>query len=192
MGRRLGARCGESEPQIGLGLTWTNGAGEIRLNIPANEAPIRHARNPHNSATNKVLNLPAGAHIEFDCGVWNETGPRDASAAILRRVSDELHHSHPAHVPAPAPELADAAAHGLLAWHWVDDPGYWVYTAAYDRSAEYNANNKGTTLGWHLRRLVSLVALRLPLACCGMPTAMAIRRPARLPNGVLNAGVETA
>ena len=47
----------------------------------------------------------------------------------------------------------NSAVHGLLAWHWVDDPGYWVYTAAYDRSAEYNANNKGVTLGWHFESL---------------------------------------
>lgn len=144
---------GDSEPQVGLGLTWSNGSGELRLNVPANEAPRRHARNPHHQATDRRLDLPPGASIQFAVGVWDQIGPRESSAGILRTVSEELSVEHPAHLPATVTELADAASHGLLAWHWIDDPGYWVYTAAYDRSAEFNANNKGTTLGWHFEAL---------------------------------------
>jgi hypothetical protein len=42
-----------------------------------------------------------------------------------------------------------AATHGLLAWHWQPEPGYMAFTVPYDQCQEFNANNCGTSLGWH-------------------------------------------
>ena len=147
------ASWGESEPQIGCGLSWQDTAGEFRLNIPANEAPRRHARNPNDSATDKLLWLGPGQRLQFTLKLHDYAGDQHAYQPALQGVYEYLKENHaPADVEAQA-TLMNAAVHGLLAWHWVDDPGYWVYTAAYDRSAEYNANNKGVTLGWHFESL---------------------------------------
>lgn len=144
---------GDSEPQVGCGLTWQDGQGELRLNIPADEGPRRHARNRHHGPTARTLELPPGTTIRLTVGCWDRPGARAGSGAILHQVRQELAPSHPAaDLPLDA-VLADAACHGLLAWHWIDDPGYFVYTAAYDRSAEFNANNKRMTLGWHFEAL---------------------------------------
>ncbi|TVR42103.1 MAG: hypothetical protein EA402_12270 [Planctomycetota bacterium] len=148
---------GESEPQVGCGLQWLGEAstapGLLRLNIPANERPLRHARNPHNGATAKTLWLGPGQELRLGVRLWDYAGNNHGYQAPLRQVWEDLRAEHPAPEQLPHLLLGDCAVHGLLAWHWVDDPGYWVYTAAYDRSAEFNANNKGVTLGWHFESL---------------------------------------
>ncbi|TVR15518.1 MAG: hypothetical protein EA401_02645 [Planctomycetota bacterium] len=145
---------GESEPQVGCGIAWNAaGGGLLRLNIPANERPVRHARNRHNAATDKRLWLGPGQEVRLWVGLVDQPGDAHGYQQPLAALYTYL---RPQHGPArsePMPLLLDCAVHGLLAWHWVDDPGYWVYTTAYDRSAEFNANNKGTTLGWHFESL---------------------------------------
>lgn len=144
---------GDSEPQVGLGLAREGNQVELSLHLPANEAPRRHARNRHDTATAKALSLVPGQTLSLQIGQWEFTGDRHGYQRVLETVYDELRASHPC-APAESPEtLARAASFGLLNWHWQDDPGYMVYTAAYDRSAEFNANNKGTTLGWHFESL---------------------------------------
>ena len=144
----------DPEPQIGCGLAWDSAHGGcLRLNLPANERPRRHARNRHDSATERRLHLPPGASLRFSVALHDCLGDGHGYHELLRGVYQRLHPEHP---PAPLPSAAtllDCAVHGLLAWHWVEDPGYWVYTAAYDRSAEFNANNKGVSLGWHFESL---------------------------------------
>lgn len=152
------AAWGDSEPQIGLGLGWSAGRGELRLNLPANEAPRRHARNPRDTATAKVLTLAAGGRLVLDIGWWEFAGDRHGYQRVLETVGGELHRTHPPAAVPPAAELADCAAHGLREWHWVPaadgKPGYMVYTAAMDRSVEFNANvNRRTSLGWHFEAL---------------------------------------
>ena len=147
------ASWGESEPQIGCGLSWENAAGELRLNLPANETPRRHARNPNDAATEKILWLGPQQRLEFSVALHDLAGDRHGYQQVLPAVYQRLKPAHPAAAMEAHSLLLNSAVHGLLAWHWVDDPGYWVYTAAYDRSAEYNANNKGVTLGWHFESL---------------------------------------
>lgn len=145
---------GDGEPQIGCGLTWLEGSGELRLNLPANEAPRRHARCRYDGATTKELVLPSGGSLIVDLRLHDFVGGPGAYADRLHELRDELAAEHPAAPLPPHRELAEAAVHGLLAWHWVEgDPGYFLYTTPYDRSAEFNANNKGTTLGWHFEAL---------------------------------------
>jgi hypothetical protein len=152
-------RCwGDSEPQIGLGLAWESGRGELRINLPANERPRRHARCPRDAATGKVLSLPAGAVLELEVGVWDYAADAHGYHPALVRLYHELRPAHPpAGVEAHA-DLAACAAHGLAAWHWTppagERPGYMVYTAAMDRSVEFNCNvNRRTSLGWHFESL---------------------------------------
>lgn len=148
------AQWGESEPQVGCGLSWqVGGGGELRLNVPANERPLRHARNRHRQATAKSLWLGPRQVLEFSLVAHDFAGGRDDYPLVLRDCADRLRADHHPAEDVPHAQLLDAAVHGLLAWHWVDDPGYWVYTTAYDRSAEFNANNKGVTLGWHFESL---------------------------------------
>ncbi|MFW5860109.1 MAG: hypothetical protein ACOCYP_08785 [Planctomycetota bacterium] len=149
------AQWGESEPQVGLGLSWEGAAlgGALRINLPANEAPRRHARCPRDAATERYLGLAAGDRIALRCAVWDRDGAAHGYQPILERVYNDLRDQHPPALAATHAELADCAADGLLDWHWVADPGYMVYTAAFDRSVEFNANNKGTSLGWHFEAL---------------------------------------
>lgn len=147
------AQWGESEPQVGLGLAWEEGTVELSLHLPANEAPRRHARNRHDSPTEKKLNLAPGQTLSFELGQWEFTGDRHGYQKVLETVYRELQVQHPPAEPVDDDLLAESAAFGLLNWHWQDDPGYMVYTVAYDRSAEFNANNKGVTLGWHFESL---------------------------------------
>ncbi|MCH8541163.1 MAG: hypothetical protein LAT58_10400 [Opitutales bacterium] len=144
---------GDSEPQIGLGLAWEKGEGELSLHLPANEAPRRHARNRHDSPTEKVLQLDPGQTLSFTVGQWAFPGDRHGYQKVLETVYHELNEHHPVAEPVEDETLAWAACAGLLNWHWQDDPGYMVYTTAYDRSTEFNANNKGGTLGWHFESL---------------------------------------
>ena len=147
---------GDSEPQIGLGFSWdfSENVGSLRLNLPANESPRRHARCPQDSATEKRLTLAPYDEISFSVAVHDFVADRHGYQQVLRPTYDRLRAQ--GHSPAMAEsdaELSECAVHGLRAWHWIDDPGYMVYTAAYDRSAEYNANNKNVTLGWHFESL---------------------------------------
>ncbi|GDY14054.1 hypothetical protein LBMAG53_29320 [Planctomycetota bacterium] len=150
---------GDSEPQVGVGLSWQHGHGSLRLNLPANESPRRHARNPHDGATVKRLRLTAQSVIELTVGWWDVEASEAAEYAVIEQIRRELATEHPrAELGDPA-ELADTAAHGIRAWHWIPAasdgrPGYFVYTAAMDRSVEFNANvNRGTSLGWHFEAL---------------------------------------
>lgn len=145
---------GESEPQVGCGVAWHgDGGGFLRLNIPANERPLRHARNRHNAPTDKRLWLGPGQEVRLWVGLLDFAGDAHGYQQPVHELYRRLRPEHPPAVAESASVLLDCALHGLLAWHWVDDPGYWVYTTAYDRSAEFNANNKGTTLGWHFESL---------------------------------------
>ena len=74
----LVSKLGESEPQVGCGITWEHVAGELRLNIPANEGPRRHARNPHDSATRKSLWLGPGQSLRLNLGLHDFAGDRHA------------------------------------------------------------------------------------------------------------------
>lgn len=147
------AEWGETEPQVGCGFSWGDSGGELRLNVPANESPRRHARNIHDSATNKQLWLGPKQVVEVSVKRWAFDGDAHAYQPVLEAVYADLSEDH--HAPDPEPDgvLAESAAAGILNWHWIDDPGYMVYTAAYDRSAEFNANNKGVSLGWHFESL---------------------------------------
>lgn len=152
------ATWGDSEPQIGLGLSWHNNAVQLRINIPANEAPIRHARNPQNHPTAKRLHLPPNASVSLHVGIWDFIAPTHGYQSVLETLYNELHPAHPPAPDHPALQLAQTAAHGLTRWHWVPPtatlPGYMVYTVAMDRSAEFNANvNRNTTLSWHFESL---------------------------------------
>ncbi len=148
------ATWGNDEPQIGLGLGWENGRGRVAINLPAFEGPLRQVRHRHDEALARRLTLPAGARIELDVGVWDFAGDGHGYQRVLERLYRELKPQHPSAVEEPHDELAACAAHGLKAWHWTpatgDRPGYFVYTAALDRSVEFNANvNRKTSLGWH-------------------------------------------
>jgi hypothetical protein len=147
------ATWGDSEPQIGCGFSWADGQAELRLNLPANDRPRRHARNRHDGATSRQLWLGPGQSAVFTLAMHALQGDGHAYAPIMHGVRARLADGHGAAETEAHAVLAECATHGLLAWHWVDEPGYWVYTAAYDRSAEFNANNKGVSLGWHFESL---------------------------------------
>jgi len=156
------AAWGDSEPQIGIGLGWEHvrrGHGFVAINLPAWEQPYRHARNPQDHGVHRRLDLAAGTRLVLDIGVWDFAGDRHGYQRVLETVYDEL---RPRQAPATVDEavvLSDCAAHGLKCWHWVPPaadgrPGYLVYTAAMDRSVEFNANvNRQTSLGWHFEAL---------------------------------------
>ncbi len=152
------ATWGDDEPQIGLGLGWDQGQAHVEINLPAWEGPLRHVRNRRSGPKAKVLDLPAGATLELDLGWWDVEGGADGYHPMVQRIYAELQDTHPRAEHETPLELAECAAHGLKAWHWVPagdgKPGYWVYTAAMDRSVEFNANvNRGTSLGWHFESL---------------------------------------
>ena len=90
------ASWGESEPQIGCGLSWQDDMGELRLNLPANEAPRRHARNPNDSATDKLLWLGPGQRLELTVELHDYAGDRHAYQPTLRQVYGRLKGEHPA------------------------------------------------------------------------------------------------
>lgn len=146
---------GDSEPQVGFGLSWKDGVGNVRVNVPGNEGPRRHARNRHDGPTDKRVRLGAGESLRLRVGLWeNASTDRHGYQPILEELYAELHPLHPPAQPAPANELATAAADGLLDWHIArSDPPYIVYTAAYDRSAEFNANLRRTSLSWHFEAI---------------------------------------
>lgn len=148
---------GECEPQIGLGFKEGDDEVGLFLNLPANEGPIRHSRNQHRQATEKVMCLEAGQCITFSVKQWDFKGDAHGYQVVVEEVYHRLSEVEQAPPLQPVAEVVDAAVAGLLNWHWVsksgDRPGYMVYTAAYDRSAEFNANNRGISLGWHFEAL---------------------------------------
>jgi hypothetical protein len=204
---------GDTEPQIGCGLTWDAGCGALRVNLPATERPLRHSCCQYDGPTARRLVLPPGASVSFELGWWETPGDAHGYAPILAQVYAALHASHPAAVPEADALLARTAAHGLLAWHWVEEPGYLVYTAPFNRVGEFNANQRGVTLGWHFmgtgfvgglpvaygllwhaQRVGDVAAARvaerlLTHICAGAPTPMGLLRTswhpgrARTPNG---------
>lgn len=144
------AAWGDDEPQIGLGFSWEGSNVTLRLNLPAIEQPVRLTGHTRNAPMAKRLNLPPCGELHLSLGWWDRPGDNHGYAPILHAVYAGLRGDHPpAPVRYPHAELADTAAHGLRAWHWVEDPGYMVYTTPFLRGAEFNSNNRGVSLGWH-------------------------------------------
>ncbi|GEM_PF-1829157 len=144
---------GEEEPQMGFGFGWEQHQPHLSLHLPANEGPKVLRRQPNVSATDKRLRLKQGMRIEFTCRCWQADTPepqdRRGIHACLKEVYGRLAPTQDRAAAVPAAEIMSAATHGLMAWHWMENPGYMAYTVAYDRCQEFNANLKQTTLAWH-------------------------------------------
>ncbi len=157
-----GKLCGaqDHEPQAGYGFSWTQGLVKLQVNIPAVEGPTRHVRSPLTDEKLPYLELEPGGTFSIDLQ-WHELeGTRYDFAKIQRQVEEEIRPNNPAADFVIEPEeYAEIANDGLKDWHWQGEakdgrPGYFIYTAAMDRSVEFNANyNKGTTLCWHFDSL---------------------------------------
>jgi hypothetical protein len=146
----------DQEPQVGFGLGWDGTNAKLCVNIPAVEGPVRHVRSPLTQELKPHIELQPGGTISMDLR-WHELeGQRYDFASIQRDVELRLRETNPPAEFAIEPlEYANIAYDGLKDWHWQPTaadgrPGYFIYTAAMDRSVEFNANhNKGTTLCWH-------------------------------------------
>lgn len=146
----------DKELQVGFGLAWDGRQATLSVNIPAVEGPVRHVRSPLTHAVKPTVELQPGGRLSVSLR-WHELdGERFDFAKIQRGAELRLRDSNPPAVLAVEPlEYAEIAYDGLKDWHWqpaAEDgrPGYFIYTAAMDRSVEFNANhNRGTTLCWH-------------------------------------------
>lgn len=145
----------DSEPQVGFGISWDGNTSELRVHIPAIEGPVRHVRNPLRHAVRPRISLEAGGRMTLTLRWHTIEGDRPAFASLMQQVFERLRPSNPpAEFATDLDTYAAIARDGLHDWHWQDAhetlPGYFVYTAAMDRSVEFNANvNRQTSLGWH-------------------------------------------
>jgi len=144
---------GDSEPQMGFGFGLSQGVFFLGLSIPANEGPKVLRRQPNSEPTERVLQMAPGMVLEFGCSVWQAEAKRNLDRRgvheLLRDCHLQISSTQKPAQGVPHLETLQNATHGLLAWHWVEEPGYMAYTVAYDRCQEFNANLKDTTLSWH-------------------------------------------
>jgi hypothetical protein len=145
----------DAEPQVGFECGWSHDGVYLAVNLPAVEGPIRHVRNPLKQAVAPEIHLQAGGQIACELTLYHQVGARADFGLLQRQVFEQLRAENPvAPLAVSLEEYARIADAGLRDWHWQPatdtKPGYFVYTAAMDRSVEYNANvNRQTTLGWH-------------------------------------------
>jgi len=147
------AHWGDEEPQLAFGFGLQGEQFQLSLHLPANEGPRVLRRQPDSDATEKQLSLDEGMAIEFTLRLWQAESSDPMDRRGIHVHLRELHQEYACQSPlAETPthaEILDHATHGLLAWHWMEEPGYLAYTVAYDRCQEFNANLKNTTLAWH-------------------------------------------
>jgi hypothetical protein len=142
---------GDNEPQIGLALGYEAAQAHITIALPASEGPRRHVRNKYHQPVEKFLHLPPHHTVRLQLRLWQTTGDQRAYQPILTDIRQRLHTQYPAAEEVPIEILMATAVTGLIDWHWTGE--YFVYTAAMDRSVEFNANNKKTSMGWHFDAL---------------------------------------
>lgn len=143
----------DDEPQVAFGVALHEEVAILSCQIPASEGPRRLVRNRYDKPVQRQLRLPAGWRLEMTMIFGRMAGTRSDYTRLLRLSYDRTRGEHIPARPLGVAEAANTAFHGIRAWHWIDDPGYTVYTAAFDRSAEFNANNRGQSLGWHFEAL---------------------------------------
>jgi hypothetical protein len=151
---RAAAIWGDDEPQIGCGLRWDGASGALRISLPGIDGPRRNTRCRYDGGRRPLVSLPPRWSAEVEIVRWDVDagagGFARACAGCRARLAT-------AHSPAEAlePDLVSrVAAQGILDWHLAPgDPPYLVYTSAFDRVQEFNANHRGTTLGWHVEPL---------------------------------------
>ncbi len=139
----------DPEPQVGVGLGYTDEGVYARVSVPACEEPFTYCNHAANEPTIRRLVLAPGAAVEGTVYVYAFKADRHGYQGVVedywRRVGPE----HPAAaLPELEPLVADAL-HGIVAAHYLEDRNYFIYSRSYDPVLEQIANSRGVTLQWH-------------------------------------------
>ncbi|MDR0592770.1 MAG: hypothetical protein LBG60_05840 [Bifidobacteriaceae bacterium] len=124
----------------GLGFAGRDGRAEIKLLMPYAEEPwTYYGDSTARPALFEVLSLEAGESATFDCQVFRLGPDRHGYAPILRALRDRAAPANPVKPWVSIPQAADLTAEALHRWHYRDDPGVLIETAAFDRAINGDA-----------------------------------------------------
>jgi len=138
------------EPQVSVGFEWLKDSVVLSIHLPATEGPRSlNGRSTANPCPATELSLDPGQSCEMDVAGWDFEADSHGYQEPLEFLYRHLQCSHPKAEILEKSLLADSAADGLKHWHWMEDPGYMVYTVPLHRGCEFNANQRGVSLGWH-------------------------------------------